>query len=183
MVYLFLAPGFEEAEALVPTDLLRRSGIETALVGVPEGPVTGGHGITVQTDLSLADVNLDEAEILVLPGGTDGVQHLGESEGLRALVTEADRRNIPIAAICAAPSLLGQWNLLHGRHAVCYPDPRWEGQMAGGTLHPDRSTVTDGTLTTGRAAGSSFDFGLRLVARLKGEETAARVAAGIHYTP
>lgn len=181
MVYIFLAPGFEEAEALVPADLLRRAGVETALVGVSEGPVPGGHGITVLPDMPLSAVTLDNAEILVLPGGGVGVQNLGESPTVRSLFVQADERGIPIAAICAAPSLLGRWNLLHGRNAVCYPDQRWECHMSDGQLHPDCGTVTDGTLTTGRAAGSAFAFGLRLVARLKGEETADRIAAGIHY--
>ncbi len=182
MVYLFLAPGFEEAEALVPTDLLRRAGVETSLVAVPEGPVTGGHGITVQADLPLSGVSLENASLLVLPGGGVGVANLGKSDEVRRLFTEADARGIPIAAICAAPSLLGNWGLLHGRNAVCYPDARWESQMTDATLHPDQGAVDDGTLTTGRAAGSAFDFGLRLVARLAGEEMAAKVAAGIHYS-
>ena len=179
MVYIFLAPGFEEAEALVPADLLRRAGIETALVSLGGRVITGGHNIGVQADLPITDVDLDKAQMLVLPGGTVGVQNLGESESLKELLTEASARNIPLAAICAAPTLLGKWGLLQGRNFVCYPG--LETGVTDGIAHPDQSTVDDGLLTTGRAAGSSFDFGLRLIARLAGEEKAAQIAAGIHY--
>ncbi len=180
MVYLFLADGFEEAEALVPVDLLRRAGIETSTVSMnPDLTVTGGHGIRVWADIPFAAVTLESADMLVLPGGTVGVANLEKSSGLKELLESAAAEGIPVCAICAAPAMLARWGILDGRDFVCYPG--LEKGITSARPHPDRSTVEDGTFTTGRAAGSAFDFGLRLVARLAGEEKAASVAAGIFY--
>ena len=129
MVYILLAPGFEEAEALVPADLLRRAGIEVALAALEGDEVTGGHGVTVKADLELARVELPRAEMLVLPGGTQGVSALWNSPSVCALIQEAVDREIPLAAICAAPTILGRLGLLRGKRAVCYRAWRssWRG--------------------------------------------------------
>ena len=177
MVYIFLAPGFEEAEALVPADLLRRVGIETALVTLGDELVPGGHGITVKADLPLSAVELDKARLLVLPGGGLGVKNLGESPALEDLFHKAAARDIPLAAICAAPSLLGKWGLLEGKKAVCYPG--WENKLTGAVPCPQENAVRDGSTVTGRAAGAAFDFGLALIALLAGEEKAQAVAKGV----
>ena len=161
MVYILLAPGFEEAEALVPADLLRRGGVETALVSTDGAMVAGGRQITIKADLTLDQVELDRADMLVLPGGGVGVQKLGQEPTVEKLVREAAKRGIPLAAICAAPTLLGRWGLLEGRRAVCYPGPA--------------------TLITAQAAGSAFDFGLALVEYLAGRERAEEVRASICY--
>lgn len=179
MVYILLAPGFEEAEALVPADLLRRAGVETALAALDGTLVPGGHQITVQADLTLDQVDLDRAEMLILPGGGAGVRNLGEDPRVEALVKEGARRGIPLAAICAAPTLLGRWGLLEDREAVCYPG--MEGQLTGARVRPGQKTVRDESLITAQAAGSAFDFGLKLVAALAGTEKAQEVRNGIHY--
>ena len=129
MVYILLAPGFEEAEALVPADLLRRAGIETKLVSLEGEAVTGSHRITVRADASLAEIDLSGAEMLVLPGGGEGVKNLGAEARVEELVREAAGRDLWIAAICAAPTLLGRWGLLEGKKAVCYPG--MEDQLVG----------------------------------------------------
>ena len=103
MVYILLAPGFEEAEALVPADLLRRAGVEAALAALEGELVPGGHGITVKADLALDQVDLDRAEMIVLPGGGGGGKNLGADPRVEELVREAVRRDIWVAAICAAP--------------------------------------------------------------------------------
>ena len=108
MVYILLAPGFEEIEALAPADLLRRAGIDTALVATKEELVPGGQGITVKADLLLEQVDLDKTDMLVLPGGGLGVANLSEDARVAELVKEAARRDIWVAAICAAPSLLSK---------------------------------------------------------------------------
>ena len=177
MVYIFLAPGFEEAEALVPADLLRRAGIDTALVALGDELVPGGRGITVKADLPLSAVELDGARMLVLPGGGVGVKNLGESPELEALFREAAARDIPLAAICAAPSLLGKWGLLEGKRAVCYPG--WEDRLTGARVCPEEYAVRDGSTVTGRAAGAAFDFGLALIELLAGAEKAKAVADGV----
>jgi len=179
MVYILLAPGFEEAEALVPADLLRRAGVDVALVGVCGGEIAGSHKITVKADMTMSQVDLERAELVVLPGGGKGVENLGKSPEVERLVREAAGRSIPVAAICAAPTLLARYGLLEGKNAVCYPG--LEDKLAGAVSHPDASVVEDGLFTTGRAAGSSFDFGLKLVQRLRGREKAFEVMQAVHY--
>ena len=179
MVYILLATGFEEAEALVPTDLLRRAGIDVALVSLEGDPVTGGHGITVQADRSLGQVNLQDADMVVLPGGGQGVQNLGKHPAVAALVQEAIDRDLWLAAICAAPTLLARWGHLKGKRAVCYPG--LEARMTGAVTCMDAGVVEDGKLITGRAAGSAFDFGLALIRVLAGAEESEKVRHAIHY--
>ena len=179
MVYILLADGFEEAEALVPTDLLRRAGVETALVSLRGELVTGGQGVRVQADLELSQVDLARAEMIVLPGGRRGVQKLERESAVEALVQEAVDRGLWVAAICAAPTLLARWGQLRGRRAVCYPG--MEGDLRGALPQMEESVVVEGKLITGRAAGSAFDFGLALVEALAGPERAREVRHGIHY--
>lgn len=178
MVYILLAPGFEEAEALVPADLLRRAGIQTALTGVEDQMVAGSHDIVVRADRVIAQVDLREAEMIVLPGGGCGVQNLREHPAVAALAQEAVDRGIPLAAICAAPTLLGEWGMLKGRRATCYPG--MEEKLTGGQAE-DASVVADRNLITGRAAGSAFEFGLALIRALAGAEKAEEVRHAVHY--
>ena len=179
MVYILLAPGFEEAEALVPADLLRRAGIEAALVSLEGDTVEGSHRITVKADLELSQVSLDQMEMLVLPGGGRGVENLGGSPRVESLVKGAASRGIPVSAICAAPTLLARWGLLEGKRAVCYPG--MEDRLAGALSQPDARVVVDGSQITGRAAGSAFEFGLALVEQLAGAEKAEEVRHAVHY--
>lgn len=178
MVYILLAPGFEEAEALVPADLLRRAGIQTALTGVEDQMVAGSHDIVVRVDRVIAQVDLRDAEMIVLPGGGRGVQNLREHPAVAALAQEAVDRGIPLAAICAAPTLLGEWGMLKGRRATCYPG--MEEKLTGGQAE-DASVVADRNLITGRAAGSAFEFGLALIRALAGAEKAEEVRHAVHY--
>ena len=178
MVYIFLAPGFEEAEALVPADLLRRAGIDTALVSVSGGPVAGGHGMAVLPDMELSQVEPEDADMLVLPGGGRGVENLGCCPRVEQLVRTAAARGTPVAAICAAPTLLARWGLLEGKRAVCFPG--LEDKLTGARA-ADVPVVTDGTITTACAAGSAFDFGLELIRRLSGGEKAEEVRRNVHY--
>lgn len=179
MVYILLAPGFEEAEALVPADLLRRAGIDTALTALEGAAVTGSHGVTVQADRTLDQLDLDRAEMLVLPGGGKGVENLGKSSAVEDLVREARNRDIPLAAICAAPTLLGRWGMLEGKKAVCYPG--MEDRLTGAVVERASGVVEDRKLITSRAAGSAFDFGLTLVRVLAGAEKAEEVRHAVHY--
>ena len=179
MVYVLLADGFEEAEALVPADLLRRAGIETALVSLWGSEAVGGRGIWVKADLNVAQVDLTKAEMFVLPGGRVGVRNLAGEPVVAALLQEAADRDIWIAAICAAPTLLAGTGCLRGKRAVCYPG--MEDQLTGAVPCPEEPVVVDGRLITARAAGASFDFGLTLVEVLAGKEKAAEVRRGVCY--
>ncbi|MCD8376566.1 MAG: DJ-1/PfpI family protein [Oscillospiraceae bacterium] len=175
MVYILLADGFEEAEAIVPADLLRRAGVQVALVGVTGESVSGAHGVRVQSDLLLSQVNPANLELLMLPGGLGGVEALGNCPAAMDLISQAARGPGWLAAICAAPTLLGRLGLLEGRRAVCYPG--LEGGMTGALPQGGSSVVVDGRIVTGEGPGAAFDFGLKLVELLKGASAAAQVAA------
>ena len=179
MVYILLAPGFEEAEALVPADLLRRAGIETALVSLEGELVPGSHAITVKADLVLDQVDLVRADMVVLPGGGAGVENLGKEPRVEALVRAAAKQNIWLAAICAAPTLFSRWGLLEGKAAVCYPG--WADRLTGADYRPEDKLAVAGKFITAQAAGASVDFGLKLVEVLAGEEKAEEVRHGIYY--
>ena len=175
MVYIFLADGFEEAEALVPADLLRRAGAEVKLVGVTGQSVSGAHGISVNSDISLDQVQEEAMEMLVIPGGLPGVTNVAASAKAMELVRTAAKNNCWLAAICAAPSMvLGPEGILNGRKATCYPST--EAGMTGALPQYGQSVVVDGKFVTGEGPGAAFDFGLKLVEVLKGTETMQQVA-------
>ena len=175
MVYIFLADGFEEAEALVPADLLRRAGAEVKLVGVTGQTVLGAHGISVNSDISLDQVQEQAMEMLVIPGGLPGVTNVAASAKAMELVKAAAGSDCYLAAICAAPSIvLGPVGILNGRKATCYPS--MEAGMTGAQAQEGQSVVVDGDLITGEGPGAAFDFGLKLVEVLKGTETMQQVA-------
>ena len=181
MVYILLGTGFEEAEALVTADVLRRANLPVSLVGVGGEYVTGSHNITVRADIAVEDVALTEGDTVVLPGGMGGVASMENSGAAMALAREAAEK-CHLAAICAAPTLLARAGLLKkGARCVCYPGMEGELSAAGAAPQMDRSTAVDGNLITGRGPGSAFDFGLKLVETLAGADAARAVAAGLVY--
>lgn len=179
MVYILLANGFEETEALVPLDLLRRAGIEAALASGKGLDKMSSHGITVKPDCAFSEIDLTKADMIMLPGGGIGVRNLEKDPTVAAMVQEALDRDVWVAAICAAPTLLGKWGHLRGKKAVCYPG--MEDGLTGAQPQPDAGVVVDGKIITGRAAGSAFDFGLKLVEVLAGGEKAEEVRRSVHY--
>lgn len=179
MVCILLGNGFEEAEALVPADLLRRAGIEVALTSLEGEWATGSHNITVKADTTLANVNAQEVELVMLPGGLGGVKALGADPRVKALAHAVLRQGGYVSAICAAPTLLAAFGLLEGKRAVCYPG--MEDQMPGALSQPSVPFVVDGHIVTGEAAGSAFPFGLKLVELLRGPEAAQAVRDAVHY--
>ena len=178
MFYILLAPGFEEMEALVPADLLRRAGVEVALVGVSGELVPGGRNIVVKADLPLSEVRFEDMEGIMLPGGGVGVANLGADANVEALVKRAAAQDKLISAICAAPSLLSKWGLLAGKKAVCYPS--WKDKIADACYLPGEKLALEGNTVTGQAAGASFEFGLKLIETLRGADTARRVREEIY---
>lgn len=179
MVYILLGEGFEEAEAIVPADLLRRAGVAVSLVALEELAVLGGHGVTVMADLTLEQVDMDAMEMLVLPGGLGGVASIQMNLFAMALIQKAYDHGCYVAAICAAPTLLAHLGLTDRRKAVCYPG--MEEEMGSAVVQKGQRVVADGHIITGQAAGSAFDFGLKLVEVLKGTEEAGRVRHAVHY--
>ena len=178
MVYILLATGFEEMEALVPADLLHRAGVKVALVGLDTPSVTGSHSISVNTDLTADQVTLTSDDMLLLPGGMVGVTNLSKSGTATALIQTAYETGCWLAAICAAPTLLGQLGLLQDRKAICYPG--MEDRLIGATV-VDENVVIDDRIITSRAAGTAYDFGLTLVALLTSQSKSEEVRHGIKY--
>ncbi len=163
MVYALMTTGFEESELIVPIDMLMRAGAQVKLVGVDGMSVCGSHGVTISADCTLDEVDLDKAELLFLPGGQPGVDNLWKNGLVQDLVKSAAERNIPIAAICAAPMILGRLGLLKGKNAVCYPG--CESDLFGANIVASPA-VTDGDFITGKAAGAVFPFAAEMMKKL-----------------
>ena len=180
MIYLFLADGFEEAEAIVTIDFMRRAGIEVTTVGVGTSMPKGSHGITVMADIS-EDMFYpgDDVEAVFFPGGGLGTENLAKSETVRraARLGIGESDGIVVAAICAAPSILAREGLLIGKKATCFPD----FIDALGDSYSDSDVVIDPPYITGRAAGVVSGFALNLVEMLRGTEAAEEVASRICY--
>ena len=178
MVYIILGKGFEEAEAVVPCDLLRRAGVDVRFAGIGGREIAGGHGITVCADCVAEETELTAAEMIVLPGGMGGVQSiLGSETVLRAVKTVYDNGGYA-AAICAGPTVLAKLGITDGKKTTCYPG--CEANM--GKAKPcGEKAVIDGRVVTGKAPGTAFDFALALIEVLRGKEAAAKVAAGAVY--
>ncbi|MBS6397263.1 MAG: DJ-1/PfpI family protein [Clostridiales bacterium] len=178
-VCVFLADGFEEIEGLTVVDILRRAGVETQMVSVTEEKtVEGSHGIRVQADICLKDADFGMTELLVLPGGMPGTKHLGACEALTGLLVQFCREGKKVAAICAAPGVLGDLGLLQGRKAACYPG--FEDRLIGAEVVFDK-VVTDGNVTTSRGMGTAIPFALSLVEQLVSPEKAMEIRKGIIY--
>ena len=180
MIYLFLANGFEEVEALCPLDLLRRAGLSVTTVGVGGDTVVGAHGIAVQADMPDTMYRDSKPEMIILPGGMPGAKHLDESRTVDAALRAAVASDAYLAAICAAPMILGKRGYLQGKRATCFPG--FEEFLTGATLTQER-VVRDGRTVTAAGMGVALEFGLALVAALKGEETAASLRRAVLADP
>ena len=176
MVYLFLANGFEEVEALAPLDILRRAGVEVTTVGVGGDMIRGAHGITVQADMPDTMFADADPDMIVLPGGMPGSKNLDESRIVDMALKAAARHDAYLAAICAAPMVLGHRGLLAGKRATCYPG--FETELTGATVATEK-VVTDGKIITAAGMGVAVEFGLALVTALKGREVAEGIRAAI----
>ena len=178
MVYLFLADGFEEIEALYTLDLLRRANIDVKTVGVGGIYVTGSHNITVKADLLIDELDVSDCEGVILPGGMPGTTNLYDCEKVIELVRKcADEKKL-VCAICAAPLILGRLGLLEGKRAVCFPG--FEAHLAGATLPDDGARVVcDGKVITAKGMGVALEFGLALVRALKGDAVAEQIRTSV----
>ncbi len=175
MIYTLLADGFEEIEALCPVDVLRRAGLAVKTVGITGKTVTGSHGIAVTADILPSEAT-EPIDLLFLPGGMPGSSNLDASESVDALLTRALAENAKIAAICAAPFVLGVRGLLKGRRATCYPG--FEDRLIG-AVYTGAAVETDGNFITGIGMGAALDFALQLVEILKDRDTAEAIRAGV----
>lgn len=173
MVYMLLGTGFEEIEAIAPLDLLRRAGVEVLTVGLNGKTVYGSHGIGIEADITLAQMDLTVLEMIVLPGGLKGVASVSACPEALGALRFAYENNKFVAAICAGPTVLAELGITDGKRATCYPG--CEEKMGSANMLPDAAAVRDGNIITGTSAGCAIPFGLELVAALKGQDTADRV--------
>ena len=177
--YVFLAEGFEEIEALTVVDILRRDNIVVQTVSISNDlKVNGAHGIQVTADKLLKDIKQSDAALLVLPGGMPGTLNLKECEPLMDMVKQFAQTNRRIAAICAAPTVLGDLGILEGKKACCYPG--MEGQLKGAVVSTEE-VVTDGNITTSRGMGTAIPFALELVRIFDSETEAGALKRKIVY--
>ena len=178
MIYMFLAEGFEEIEALCPLDVMRRAGLSVKTVGINGRAVVGAHNIPVMADLAEEELDTCDAELIFLPGGMPGTLNLAKSETVINAIREAVEKNIYIAAICAAPSILGDMGLLSGKEAICYPG--FEDRLKGASISSSR-VIRDGKIITAAGMGVALDLGLELVSLFCGEEKAQALRKAVIY--
>lgn len=177
MVYVLLGTGFEETEAIAPIDLLRRAGVQVLTVGINGKTVYGGHGIGIEADITLGEMDLTSLEMIVLPGGLGGVASIRASKEAMDAIAFAYENDRYVAAICAGPTVLADLHITDGKNATCYPG--CESGMGSAVVAENAACVADGKLITGTSAGCAVSFGLALIAALKGQEAANAVAQQI----
>lgn len=175
MIYLFLADGFEEIEALTPVDVIRRAGLQITTVAVGNSRiVTGAHGISVVADVSKDELNDFEPDAIILPGGMPGTTNLEESAEVINAIHLAMQNNSLVCAICAAPSILGIMGYLKGKNATCFPG--FEEYLDGATYTNER-VVVDGNIITAKGMGCAAEFALAIVEALLGKAKADEISA------
>ncbi len=176
---MLFAEGYEEVEALMTADILMRGGVDLKLVSITEAiQVTGSHGITVSMDKTLAQVSMEEQDAIILPGGMLGTKNLGASDRVTKALKKMNEAGKIVAAICAAPSVLGACGILEGKKATCYPG--FEDQLTGAEF-VDEMAVIDGNVITSRGLGTSMEFGFALLQQLVSREKAEEIRQQIVF--
>ncbi len=177
MVYLLLADGFEEVEALTVVDYVRRAGIELVTVGVTGKVVTGAHDIPVTADIVMEQAEKEKVKMVILPGGAKGTANLKKSGAVQKMIYTCYERDGIVAAICAAPSILGEMGLLQTKQAVCYPG--FEDKLKGAVIS-DEPVVRDGNVITAKSAGVANDFAYAIISALIDEEKAEEIREQVY---
>lgn len=179
LVKVFLADGFEEIEGLTVVDLLRRAEIEVSMVSITDRiEIVGAHNIVIKADEIFNESDFANTKMLVLPGGMPGTKNLMEHEELRALLNRFYAEDKMIAAICAAPSVLGLNNILVGKKATCYPG--FEDKLVG-AIYEDSKVVKDNNIITSKGLGTAIEFALSIIRHFKGKEVADKIEKSIIY--
>ena len=179
-VYVFLADGFEDVEALIPIDVLRRGGVDVTTVSITDSPlVQSAHGVNIEADILFGQAYFSDVDLLFLPGGMPGASNLFEHEGVCKAVVDQHAAGRKVAAICASPAVvLAPLGILDGRRATCYPG--FQQALTPATYTGDLVTV-DGNVTTGEGPAAAFPFAYELLAQLVDRQTADQVAEGMRY--
>ncbi len=170
--FLFLIDGFEEIEALATVDILRRGGVDVTMVSLTENKVVNGsHGIAVVSDALFSSIEIMQADILIIPGGTVAYN---EHEAFKQALLGFSDTGKPIAAICAAPMVLGGLSLLEGKRATCYPG--FEKYLKGADVQENAAVVSDGNIITAKGPGFALDFALSILEKLMGKDARNKIA-------
>ena len=177
MVYMLLGTGFEETEAIAPLDLLRRANIDVKTVGLNGKIIYGSHGIGVEADMLIEQLEPADLEMVILPGGLGGVASIRACARAMDVIRFAWETGKYTAAICAGPTVLADLGITEGKQATCYPG--CEDAMGRAMLADNAAAIQDGHLITGTSAGCAIPFGLALIRALKGESEADRIAEQI----
>ena len=179
MIYEFLATGFEDIEALAPLDIIRRAGLEIKTVSITgEKIVYSAHGVGIEADALMEEVDLGAADMLLLPGGLPGSTNLDECAPLRQAILAHHVQGKPLAAICAAPMVYGHLGILQGVKATCYPGV--EGHLQG-AIYTSELVTKDGLFITGRGPAAAMEFGYVIAEHFLGEEAVAPLREGMIY--
>jgi len=177
-IYVFLAEGFEEIEAVAPIDIFRRAGIHVVTVSVTGNRlVTGSHSIPLMSDILIEDVKVDDDSLIFLPGGLPGTYNLDAHVGLKSLLLKQYESGEKIAAICAAPSVIGKMGMLNNKDAICYPG--FEEQLKEAKISQSKIVFSE-NIYTAKAAGVAIQFALGIVEQLRGAEIAKKIKEGIY---
>ena len=176
MIITLLADGFEEIEALTPVDMLRRAGFDIKTVSINEKNPVGSHGIEIKCDATIYDIDINRVEAVIFPGGMPGATNLDACPFTDKVISHITENGGYLAAICAAPLILGRRGLLAGKNATCYPG--FEGELSGANVL-DRSVVRDGNIITARGMGVALEFAEELIRALKDDATARKISKSI----
>ena len=179
MIYVFLATGFEDIEAIAPVDIMRRAGLQVQTVSITgEKVVQSAHGVGITSDILLSEVDFQAAEMLVLPGGLPGSTNLDACQPLTKAIKQHFEEGGAVAAICAAPLVFGHLGLLEGRRATCYPGV--ERELKGAT-YTAAIVEQDGNIITGKGPAAAFEFGYTIVDYFLGEGASMPLRQGMIY--
>lgn len=179
MIYMMLADGFEETEAIATLDVIRRSGAEIKTAGINGTLVCGTHSVKVNADIAVEDIDINTVDGIILPGGMPGTTNLMNNEYVNKILDICVQKGYLVAAICAAPMILGEKGLLDGKSAVCYPG--FEKHLKGAVLS-DKAVAVSGNIITGKGAGASLEFGAAIVDFVLGKSgEGEKILAGMQY--
>ena len=177
MLYMFFADGFEEVEAVATLDVIRRAGIEIQSVGIGSEIIQGSHNMKFICDKTDSEISVsNNLKGIILPGGMPGTTNLMNDSAVNKYIDFCAENNLLICAICAAPMILGRKGLLNGKEAICFPG--FEDELSGAVIS-DKFVCRDGNIITAKGMGVALEFGLALVAALRGEDTAAQLRAAV----
>jgi 4-methyl-5(b-hydroxyethyl)-thiazole monophosphate biosynthesis len=177
-VLVYLAPGFEEIEAVTMIDLLRRADIDVTVAGLEEGSITGSHGISILSDVNYETIDVDNFDYLLLPGGQPGTNNLKNNQKVLDSVKKFQNENKLIGAICAAPTVLHEAGILNNKRVTSYPS---EKDVFSTSQYETSPVVKDGNIITSRGVGTAIDFALDLIGEIKGDDIKRETATKILY--